>query len=57
MLEQVHRGEAGGGRVRVPGSLHSCAEIVVSDALLDISAMPKAIEFEAGTRPSRRRPT
>jgi FAD/FMN-containing dehydrogenase len=48
LLEQVHRGELGGGRVRVPGSLHSCAEIVVSDALLDISAMPKAIEFEEG---------
>ena len=28
-LEQVH---ASGGRVRVPGSLHSCSEIVVSDA-------------------------
>ena len=47
MLERVHRGELAGGRVRVPGSLHSCAEIVVSDALIDVSGLPKAIEFDA----------
>jgi FAD/FMN-containing dehydrogenase len=46
-LERVHRGELGQGRVRVPGSLHSCSEIVVSDAILDTSALPKAIDFEA----------
>jgi FAD/FMN-containing dehydrogenase len=46
MLEKVHRGELGDGRVRVPGSLHSCSEIVVSDALLDISALPRSIEFK-----------
>jgi FAD/FMN-containing dehydrogenase len=48
MLEQIHRGELANGRVRVPGSLHSCAKIVVSDAVLDISAMPKSIEFLDG---------
>jgi FAD/FMN-containing dehydrogenase len=48
MLERISRGELGGGRVRVPGSLHSCSEIVVSDAILDISTLPKTIEFEAG---------
>lgn len=48
MLEGVHRGELGNGRVRVPGSLHSCSEIVVNDAILDISGLPKAIEFEDG---------
>ncbi|MGN6253498.1 MAG: D-arabinono-1,4-lactone oxidase [Solirubrobacterales bacterium] len=48
ILERVHRGEVGNGRVRVPGSLHSCAKIVVADALLDISALPKSIELEAG---------
>jgi FAD/FMN-containing dehydrogenase len=48
MLERIHRGELGGGRVRVPGSLHSCSEIVVSDAILDTSALPKTIDFEAG---------
>lgn len=48
MLERVHRGEIGNGRVRVPGSLHSCAEIVVNDALLDVSSLPKSIELEAG---------
>jgi FAD/FMN-containing dehydrogenase len=46
MLERVHRGELGGGHVRVPGSLHSCSEIVVSDALLDTSALPKSIEVD-----------
>jgi FAD/FMN-containing dehydrogenase len=45
MLERVH---AEGGRVRVPGSLHSCSEIVVNDALLDVSGLPKSIEFEDG---------
>ncbi|MFL5909600.1 MAG: FAD-binding protein [Gaiellaceae bacterium] len=44
-LEQVH---ADGGRLRVPGSLHSCAKIVVSDAILDISGLPKAIDLEPG---------
>jgi FAD/FMN-containing dehydrogenase len=48
MLERVHRGELGEGRVRVPGSLHSCSEIVVSDAILDISALPKTMDFDAG---------
>jgi FAD/FMN-containing dehydrogenase len=49
MLERIHRGELGnGGGVRVPGSLHSCSEIVVSDLLLDTSGMPRAIEFDVG---------
>ena len=47
-LERVHRGELGDGRVRVPGSLHSCSEIVVADTILDISALPKSMDFEAG---------
>ena len=46
-LERVRGGE-GGGRVRVPGSLHSCSEIVVSDTILDTSGLPKTIDFEAG---------
>lgn len=48
LLEQVHRGELGDGAVRIPGSLHSCSEIVVSDTLLDTSGLPRAIEFDAG---------
>jgi FAD/FMN-containing dehydrogenase len=48
MLERIHRGELGKGRVRVPGSLHSCSEIAVSDTILDISALPKTMDFEAG---------
>ena len=44
-LEQVHRDR---GKVRVPGSLHSCSEIVVSDAILDVSGLPKHIEFDDG---------
>lgn len=47
-LEKVHRGEVGNGRVRVPGSLHSCSQIVVNDTLLDISRLPKSIELENG---------
>jgi FAD/FMN-containing dehydrogenase len=48
MLERIHRGELGNGRVRVPGSLHSCSKIVVSDAVLDTSALPKTMDFEGG---------
>ncbi|MEX2106267.1 MAG: D-arabinono-1,4-lactone oxidase [Solirubrobacterales bacterium] len=48
MLERIHRGELGNGRVRVPGSLHSCSEIVVSDAILDTSRLPKSMDFEPG---------
>ena len=44
-LEQVHRDR---GRVRVLGSLHSCSEIVVSDAILDVSGLPKRVEFDDG---------
>jgi hypothetical protein len=44
-LEQVHARQ---GRVRVPGSLHSCSEIVVADAILDTSGLPKTIEFDDG---------
>lgn len=44
-LEQVHARQ---GRVRVPGSMHSCSEIVVADAILDSSGLPKAIEFDDG---------
>jgi FAD/FMN-containing dehydrogenase len=45
MLEQLH---AAGRRARVPGSLHSCAQIVVADTLIDVSGLPKAIDFEPG---------
>jgi FAD/FMN-containing dehydrogenase len=47
-LERIHRGEVGQGRARVPGSLHSCARIVASEVILDISALPRTIEFEHG---------
>jgi hypothetical protein len=43
MLASAH---ADGRRVRVPGSLHSCAEIVVTDALLDTSGMPREIVMD-----------
>lgn len=45
-LEQVHRGELGNSRVRVPGSLHSCSRIVAAETLLDVSGLPKAIELD-----------
>jgi hypothetical protein len=48
MLEQVYCGEVGNGRVRVPGSLHSCAEIAVAETILDISGLSQSIQFEPG---------
>jgi FAD/FMN-containing dehydrogenase len=48
ILEKVHRGEIGNGRVRVPGSLHSCSEIAVGDTIVDVSSLPKRIELEDG---------
>src|SRR6476661_6793223 len=48
ILEKVNRGEIGGGRVWVPGSLHSCSEIAVGDAIVDVSSLPKSIELEDG---------
>jgi FAD/FMN-containing dehydrogenase len=45
ILERVRRGEIGNGRVRVPGSLHSCSEIAVGDAIIDVSALPRSIDF------------
>jgi hypothetical protein len=48
MLEKLDRRELGNGTVRVLGSLHSCAKIVESDAVLDTSGMPKTIDFEDG---------
>ena len=47
-LERIHAGETGNGRVRVLGSLHSCSEIVVSDIILDTSALPKSVDFDEG---------
>jgi FAD/FMN-containing dehydrogenase len=44
--EVLASAHADGRRVRVPGSLHSCSEIVVSDALLDISGLPKEIVLD-----------
>ncbi len=44
-LERIHRDRR---RVRVPGSLHSCSHIVVSDAIVDTSRLPKTIEFDDG---------
>jgi FAD/FMN-containing dehydrogenase len=47
LKEMLTAAHAEGRRVRVPGSLHSCAEIVVTDALLDISGMPREIAMDA----------
>lgn len=37
-----------GGRVRVLGSLHSCAKIAVADTVIDVTGLPKSIELDAG---------
>jgi FAD/FMN-containing dehydrogenase len=46
-LDELQEMLGRGGTVRVPGSLHSCSEIVVSDALIDISGLPKSIDLDA----------
>ncbi len=33
--------------IRVLGGLHSCSDICVSDAIIDVSDLPKTIEFDA----------
>ena len=35
------------GSLRVLGGLHSCSDICVSDAIIDVSDLPHAIQFEA----------
>ena len=45
-LGDVMRGPYRPESLRVPGSLHSCSDICVADAMLDISALPKTIEFD-----------
>ncbi|MCP3137929.1 D-arabinono-1,4-lactone oxidase [Pyxidicoccus xibeiensis] len=44
----------GGGfpqrRVRIPGSLHSCSRICESDAILDVSALPRTLEYSEDHR-------
>lgn len=45
-LERVHSGELGSRTVRVPGSLHSCSRIVVSNTILDTSRLPKDMAFD-----------
>jgi hypothetical protein len=46
-LEQVARGTFAPGSIRVPGSMHSCSDIYVTDALLDVNDLPHTIEFDA----------
>jgi FAD/FMN-containing dehydrogenase len=48
LLERVASRDLGNGRVRVLGSLHSCAKIAVADTVIDVTGLPKAIEFDAG---------
>jgi hypothetical protein len=45
MITAVASGSMGITRVRTPGSLHSCSEIDVSDGILDVSHLPKTIEW------------
>jgi hypothetical protein len=35
-------------QVRVLGGLHSCSDICVSDAIIDVSDLPQTMEFDAG---------
>lgn len=45
-LERIHRSELATGGIRVSGSLHSCSEIVVSEAIIDPSGLPKTMDFD-----------
>ncbi len=47
-LAGVQQGIFKPGSLRVLGGLHSCSDICVSDAIIDVSDLPQAIEFEAG---------
>ena len=46
-LAAAQQGLIGPRRLRVLGGLHSCSELCVSDAILDVSNLPQTIEFEA----------
>ena len=44
-LLAIQQGRLGPVSVRVLGGLHSCSDICVSDAILDVSDLPKTLEF------------
>lgn len=46
-LVGILQGHFGQRNPRVLGSLHSCSEICVSDAIIDVSDLPQIIEFNA----------
>ena len=46
-LAAAQQGLLGPRRLRVLGGLHSCSELCVSDAVVDVSNLPQTIEFEA----------
>jgi hypothetical protein len=46
-LTGLQQGMIGQRNVRVLGGLHSCSEICVSDTIIDVSDLPKSIEFDA----------
>jgi FAD/FMN-containing dehydrogenase len=46
-LAGVQQGAFQPGSLRVLGGLHSCSDICVSDAIVDVSDLPQAIQFEA----------
>ncbi len=46
-LTGVQQGQFKPGPLRVLGGLHSCSDICVSEAIVDVSDLPKTIEFNA----------
>jgi len=46
-LRAVHQGIVNQRTLRVLGSLHSCSAICVSNVIVDVSDLPKTIEFSA----------
>ncbi len=47
-LEAAGRGTIGAGPLRVLGGLHSCSDICVADTILDVSDLPRTMDFDPG---------
>src|SRR5438094_10477002 len=45
-LTAIVQGTFKQSRIRMPGSLHSCSDIYASDAIIDLHALPKVLEFD-----------
>ena len=56
-LTGIQQGALGPRNPRILGGLHSCSDICVSDAIVDVSDLPKQSSLMLIIRLSQRRPT